>query len=195
MSTATATVRPLAAPPAPSAPSSSTERRLRALERPDRRPKPRLLYGLVAVAGALAIVGAQMVLSVMTTQSSYEMARLNAQQRELTLQKQVLGDELTGLNSPQYLASNAAALGMVVDTSPSYLRLSDGKILGAQKAASSKSAISLGKGTVANKLIADTPLVTDPDATIDGSTATTPSTTENVTPVPVTDGLPTVRTH
>jgi len=134
-----------------------------------------------------------MVLSVMTTQSSYELARLSSQQRELTLQKQVLDDELTGLSSPQYLAANAAALGMVVADSPSYLRLSDGKILGAQKAATAKSAINLGRGTVANKLLAGTPLAADPDATIDGDSEK--SATKNVTPVPVTDGLPTVNTH
>ena len=194
MSSQAATARPLSAPSG--RPQSRPERRLRALELPAFRRRPRMLYGLVAVAAALAIVGAQMVLSVMSTQSSYELARLNSQHRELTLQKQVLDDELTGLNSPQYLAANASALGMVVDKTPSYLRLSDGKILGTQKAASSTSAISLGKGSVANELIADTPLVTDPGATIAGDEKNTKtSTTENVTPVPVTDGLPTVRTH
>jgi len=153
-----------------------------------------MLYGLIAVAAALGIVGAQMVLSVMSTQSSYELARLNSQHHELTLQKQVLDDELTGLSSPQYLAANASAMGMVVDKTPSYLRLSDGKILGAQKA-SSTSAITLGKGSVPNELIADTPLVTDPNETIAGDEKPKNSTAENVTPVPVTDGLPTVRTH
>jgi hypothetical protein len=136
-----------------------------------------------------------MILSVMSTQSSYELARLGSQHHELTLQKQVLGDELAGLSSPQYLAANASALGMVVDETPSYLRLSDGKILGSQKAASSKSAITLGKGSVANKLLSHTPLVTDPAATIDGDEKKSTTSTENVTPVPVTDGLPTVRTH
>lgn len=191
MSTATATARPLPSP------HQTPSRSLRALERPAQRRRPRMLYGLVAVAGALAIVVAQMVLSVMTTQSSYDVARLSAQKHELTLQKQVLDDQLTGLSSPQYLAANAAALGMVVDESPSYLRLSDGKILGAQKAASANSAIDLGKGTVSNQLISGTPLVTDPDATIGGSAAkkNASSSMDNVTPVPVTDGLPTVRTH
>ncbi|WEG10156.1 hypothetical protein PU630_06275 [Microbacterium horticulturae] len=190
MSAQAATARPL------STPAARPVRRLRALELPALRRRPRLWYGLIAVAAALGIVGAQMVLSVMTTQSSYELARLNSQHHELTLQKQVLDDELAGLGSPQYLAANAAALGMVVDKTPSYLRLSDGKILGAQKAASSTSAITLGKGSVANELIADTPLVTDPHATIDGNDKQKKtSTTENMTPVPVTDGLPTVRTH
>ncbi|WP_216644953.1 hypothetical protein [Microbacterium sp. SYP-A9085] len=191
---------PLATPLAPRAvPAPSRRERpgLRAVEVPARRRRPRLLYGLVAVAGALAIVGTQMVLSVMTTQSSYELAQLTSQQRQLTWQKQILGDQVTGLSSPQYLAANAAALGMVVDESPSYLRLSDGAILGAGKPAKGTSSVDpLRRGGVANKLIAGTPLVTEPGATINGSTATkSTSATESVTPVPVTDGLPTVRTR
>ncbi|WP_308491195.1 hypothetical protein [Microbacterium terrisoli] len=192
MSTQTAAVRPLSAPGL--TPRTDAPRRLHAVAAPAPRRKPRLVYGLVAVVGALAIVGAQMVLSVMTTQTSYQMAQLTTQQRQLTWQKQILDDEVTGLSSPQYIAANAAALGMVVNESPSYLRLSDGKIVGAGKKASYRSSVDpLGRGAVANHLIADTPLVTDPQATIEGSGRGTAS--KNVTPVPVTDGLPTVRTH
>ncbi|WP_029145135.1 hypothetical protein [Microbacterium luticocti] len=189
MSTPVALARPLRQP------HEQSPRRLRALDAPAPRRRPRLLYGLSAVAVVLAIVGAQMVLSVMSTQSSYELARLSSQQRELTWQKQILRDEVTGLNSPQYLAANAAALGMVVDQTPGYLRLSDGKILGPAKAAQRSSVDPLHSGPVANALIADTPLVTDPKTTIDGAADTPDTATESVTPVPVTDGLPTVRTH
>ncbi|MDQ1203797.1 hypothetical protein [Microbacterium sp. SORGH_AS_0862] len=110
------------------------ERALRPVEAPARRRRPRLVYGIIAVAGALAIAGAQMVLSVLSTQSSFELASLTQQQRDLTVQKQILYDQVAGLSSPQYLAANAAALGMVINESPSYLRLSDGAVLGAQQA-------------------------------------------------------------
>ena len=190
MSIQTALARPLPAPGL----EPVGDRRLHAVDAPAPRRKPRLVYGLVAVIGALAIVGAQMVLSVMTTQTSYQVAQLNTQQRQLTWQKQILDDEVAGLSSPQYIAANAAALGMVGNESPSYLPLSDGTIVGASKKASGRSSINpLGRGAVANRLIADTPLVTDPHATIDGTGRAV--TTKNVTPVPVTDGLPTVRTH
>lgn len=172
--------------------------RLRALEPPAARHRPRLAYGIVAVVGALAIVGAQMVLSVMTTQSSFHLAQLTTQQRQLTWQKQILAEDVAGLSSPQYLAANAAALGMVVDESPSYLRLSDGRILGSGQATSPRSSINpLATGGVANRLIATTPLVTDPHATIDGASAGRAShmKTDPVTPLPVADGLPAVRTH
>ena len=65
--------------------------------------------------GAFLIAGAQMVLSIMTTQGSYELAELTQEQRALTYQKQILYDDVAGLSSPQYLAANAAALGMVID--------------------------------------------------------------------------------
>ncbi len=172
------------------------DRRLRAIAAPSRRRRPRLAYGIVAVAGAIAIAAAQMVLSIMTTQTSYQLSTLNSQQRQLTWQKQILADEIAGLSSPQYLAANAAALGMVIDESPSYLRLSDGKLLGPSLAAVGSSSIDpLGRGSVPNSLIASTPLVTQPDATIDGVPTPSDSTTDATTPVPLTEGLPTPSTH
>jgi hypothetical protein len=173
-------------------------RGLRPLAQPAARRRPRLAYGLLAVAGALAIAGAQMLFSVLSTQSSYELSALTQQQRELTWQKQILYDEVAGLSSPQYLAANAAALGMVINESPSYLRLSDGAVLGSQQASVYTSSIdALGRGAVANSLITQTPLVTAPDATIDGVQAppVDPNAADTATPPALTDGLPTPTTH
>ncbi|MDY0829564.1 hypothetical protein SK224_10585 [Microbacterium sp. BG28] len=179
-----------------------TERTLRPVDAPARRRRPRLVYGIIAVAGALAIAGAQMVLSVLSTQSSFELASLTQQQRDLTVQKQILYDQVAGLSSPQYLAANAAALGMVINESPSYLRLSDGAVLGAQQASVYTSTIDpLGRGAVSNALITQTPLVTAPDATINGVQAPPAAETETgtgadpATPPALTDGLPTPATH
>ncbi|KAA9110931.1 hypothetical protein [Microbacterium rhizomatis] len=178
------------------------QRRFHVVEAPSRRRRPRLAYGIVALAGALAIVGAQMALSIVTTQGSYELSSLNEQQRTLTWQKQILNDDVAGLNSPQYLAANASALGMVIDESPNYLRLSDGAILGSGQAAVGASSVdAIGRATVPNALITDTPLVTDPAATIQGVKPTpvaTPGpggTPVSNTPPALTDGLPTPSTH
>ena len=92
-------------------PVDAPERRLHAVAEPDRKRRPKLLYGIIALLGAFAITGAQMALSVLITQTSYDIAELTSQQRDLTYQKQILADELAGLSSPQYLAANAAALG------------------------------------------------------------------------------------
>lgn len=170
---------------------------LRPVTAPGRRRRPRLVYAIVALLGALTIGGAQMALSILTTQGSYEIAALQQQQQELTWQKQILADDIAGLSSPQYLAANASALGMLIAESPSYLRLSDGAVLGTGQAAVGRSSIdALGRGAVGNALITDRPLVTDPKATILGEPMVTEEETVITdTPPPITDGLPTPNTH
>ncbi|TDN93192.1 hypothetical protein [Microbacterium sp. BK668] len=182
-------------------------RRLRAIEAPARRRRPRVLYAIVAVAGAVSIGAAQMALSILTTQTSYQLATLTTQQRELSWERQMLYDDVAGLSSPQYLAANASALGMVINESPSYLRLSDGAILGSSQVALGASSVdALNRAAVGNALITDTPLVTDPDATIQGVPLPDPGALADGTPVdgttpvsntppPLTDGLPTPSTH
>ncbi|AZC13755.1 MULTISPECIES: hypothetical protein [unclassified Microbacterium] len=185
-------------PARPGAPDRTTERRLRPVEQtvPGARRRPRLAYGIVAVVAALAIAGVQMMLSILTTQSSYEISSLTQQQSELQWQRQMLSDDVAGLSSPQYLAANAAALGMVIEESPNYLRLSDGAVLGPGIAAEGGVSIdALGRGSVANNLIADRPLVTEPDATIQGAPVASTGDGLTDTPPPVADTLPTPATH
>lgn len=193
---------------APGLPAPVRERRLTAVPTTARRRAPRRLFGIIAVAGALTIVLVQMGLGILTTQSSFEIAALTQQQRDLTYQKQILGDESAGLSSPQYLAANAAALGMVIDESPTYLRLSDGAVIGSGKPADTTSSVdAMGRGSVRNALIAGVPLVTDPSAaTTDTSAAATSApaapapeaatgAAESTTPPSISDGLPTPATR
>ena len=179
--------------------TDAPRRRLRLLDVPARRRRPKLFYGIVAVLGAFLIGAAQMSLSIMTTQGTYEIAALTKEQRDLTYEKQILYDDVAGLSSPQYLAANAAALGMVINEAPSYLRLSDGAILGPSEVAMGTSSVdAIGRGSVPNALITNTPLVTVPDATIAGlpvEVAETPDGGVGNTPPPLTDGLPTPSTH
>lgn len=180
---------PLPAPPA------RRERILQIAPVPQRR-RPKLLYALVAVLGALGIVAAQMGLSIATTQASYDVAELSQQQRQLTWQKQELVDALAGLSSPQYLAANAAALGMVIDASPTYLRLSDGAVFGTGDAAGWYSTVdAAARGAVGNTLVTGVPLVTAPDATIQGVPVEAEPLTGDTLPPPITDGLPTPNTR
>lgn len=186
----------LAAPARRAAP----ERRLRIVDEPSRRRRPKLIYAVVALVGALAIGSAQMALSILTTQSSYELSTLTQEARQLTWQKQILYDDVAGLSSPQFLAANASALGMVIDEAPSYLRLSDGALLGAGQAALGGSSVdAIGRAAVPNALITDTPLVTAPGATIEGAPVETDAAVTDGgvanTPPPLTDGLPTPSTH
>ncbi|GAA3648722.1 hypothetical protein [Microbacterium marinilacus] len=192
--TAAARVRPT-----PSAPERAPRRRLQAVPAPAPRRRPRLGYAIVAFGGAVAIAVAQMSLSVLTTQSSYELAALTQEGRTATLQAQELRDEVAGLSSPQYLAANAAALGMVIDPSPSFLRLSDGAIIGEGNAAGSTSTVdAAGRGAVGNALLDRRPLTTDPDATLAGKEETDDKAEEDVEaelPPALTEGLPSPTTH
>ena len=183
---------------APSArPVETQAPRLRPVEQTAARRRPRLAYGIVAVLGAAAIVAAQMVVSILTTQDTYAISALTSQQRQLTWDRQILYDEVAGLSSPQYLAANASALGMVISEAPTFLRLSDGALVGASQAAGLQSSIdAVGRGAVANALITQTPLVTDPAATIEGTPVeVTDETGQSVIPPALTDGLPTPTTR
>ena len=137
-----------------SVPRRST-RPLRVVSSPRRR-RPRLLYGVVAIAGALLISGAQLTLSIFTTTSTYEISSLTSAKRELGLQAQVLNDELAGMYSPQYLATSATGLGMVIGAPPSYLRLSDGAIIGSGASTSTSTVDATGAVTVPNELLKPT---------------------------------------
>lgn len=175
-----------------------SERPLRALEAPQKRRRPRLAYGIVAVTGAALIAAAQLGVSILTTQSTYELADVRAEQRQLTLDAQELREDIVGLASPQYLAANAAALGMVIDASPSFLRLSDGAVSGSGAASSAQSTVDIGSGSAAgNLLIADTPLVTDPSQTLEteqgAPVAEMPADVPD--PEPLDGGLPAPATH
>lgn len=183
---------------APSArPVETQTPRLRPVEQTAARRRPRLAYGIVAVLGAAAIVAAQMVVSILTTQDTYAISALTSQQRQLTWDRQILYDEVAGLSSPQYLAANASALGMVISEAPTFLRLSDGALVGASQAAGWQSSIdAVGRGAVANALIPQTPLVTAPAATIEGTPVeVTDETGQSVIPPALTDGLPTPTTR
>ena len=177
-------------------------RPLRAVDAPAPARRPRMAYAIVAVAGAVAIAAAQMGLSVLTTQDAYHVAELTDQQRALDLEAQALADEVAGLSSPQYLAANAAALGMVIDASPTYLRLSDAAIIGTGEAAGGASDVDAsGASQVGNALVRNTPLVTDPSSTLEGHVeepepeGATPPPAEQELPPPLTEGIPSPNTR
>jgi hypothetical protein len=64
-------------------------------------------------------------------QDAFRLHALQVQSRVLADQEQALQREVEQLQSPQSLASRATAQGMVPGGPPAFLRLSDGKVLGA----------------------------------------------------------------
>lgn len=177
-------------PALPIEPARAPQRRLQPVTRPAVRRKPKLAYALIALGGALAIGAAQIALSLAITQDSFALAALSSQQNELNLRTHALQEELTGLSSPQVLASGAAGLGMVVAGSPSYLRLSDGAVFGTGTGADWKSTVDpQGSGAVGNVLVTAPPV----DAPVTEDSPTDQTTQE--LPPSITDGLPSPTTH
>lgn len=173
--------------------------------RSQRRARPRALYAAIAVGVLLTVVVAQLLLSIGISQGAYQLNTLQSQQTQLQRSYQAVSQDLNRVSSPQNLAANANALGMVSNSSPAYLRLSDGAVLGAPLPANGAAGTVTGAqgNLVPNSLLAGVPLVTQPAAPAPakagqpvnstGSGAATPATT--TPPVPLQGALPTPVTH
>lgn len=94
-----------------------------------RRVSP-LVGAFTAVGLILATLFAQLGLSIAVSDGAYEARALQVELRDLTRVERVLSQNTDKLASPQNLAENAARLGMVQNTTPATLRLSDGAVLG-----------------------------------------------------------------
>lgn len=156
-------------------PASRPEPRERHIEivatRSQRRARPRLVYAIVTVAGLLAVLVAQLLLSIALSDGAYQIASLQNQQRELVRDAEALGEQINVLQSPQNLAVSAVTLGMVSNSSTAFLRLSDGAVLGSASAASAADRIVLGQDR--------TTLI--PNALLVGSSTATATATTNDT--------------
>ncbi|HEY5222102.1 MAG TPA: hypothetical protein VIJ18_03485 [Microbacteriaceae bacterium] len=153
--------------------------------RTQRRAKPRLFYAAVTVATVLAIVVTQLLLSIGVSQGAYQLGSLNSANSSLQRSLQAASEEVNTLSSPQNLAANANALGMVSNGTPVYLRLSDGAVLGSPAPASAAAGAVTGTSgnLVPNALLAGVPLAGQkPGAK--SSTATTSGSPANVAATP-----------
>ncbi|WP_431247673.1 hypothetical protein [Leifsonia xyli] len=176
--------------------------------RSQRRARPRALYAAVAVGTLLAIVVAQLLLSIGISQGAYQLNSLQAKETQLQRSYQAVSEDLNRVSSPQNLAANANALGMVSNSSPAYLRLSDGAVLGAPLPANGAAGTVTGTpgNLVPNSLLAGVPLVTQPHGAAATSTGQTPSAVNSTSSgaatapttaptVPLQGALPTPVTH
>lgn len=190
------------------APASAPQRFRVVTTRSQRKARPRVFYAVVTVSVIFGIIVAQLLLSVAVSSGAYEIAGLQAQNRELDRTQQSVNQDLDRLASPQNLAANAEALGMVSNNTPVYLRLSDGAVLGSPVAASADAGVTGGGTLVANSLLTNVPLVTvtaaaaaaaaTTGAAVAGATgaaASVPAPVVPAGPVPLSNGLPGVTTH
>jgi predicted PurR-regulated permease PerM len=192
VSTTLAEKRPAAGWLGRQAPRPAEEERRSHLEvvstRSQRRSRPRAVYAIVAIGMLLGIVVSQLLLSIAVSQGAYQLSSLATKQTQLQRSYQAASEDLNRLTSPQNLAANANALGMVSNSNPAYLRLSDAAVLGAAVPASgSAGTVTGGQGNlVPNALLTGVPLVTAP-----GTSAPAPPPAS----VPLDGALPTPVTH
>jgi hypothetical protein len=105
------------------------------LVRPVRsRARKAPFVGVVLTILSIGLVGLIIMSTVLQAQS-FEAQRLDRQAAELETQQQLLSREVDKLQSPANVARRAIAFGMVPNTNPAFLRLSDGKVLGKPEAA------------------------------------------------------------
>jgi len=130
--------------------------------RAGRRAKPRLVYAGITVMMVLAIVVTQLLLSIGVSQGAYRIGGLQDTKTSLQREYQAVSEDVNRLSSPQNLAANANALGMVSNGTPVYLRLSDGAVLGSPAPASGAAGTVTGASgnLVPNALLNGVPLVT-----------------------------------
>ena len=125
--------------------------------RGQRRARPRTVYALIVVGGLFAVLLAQLLLSIGLSDGAYAIQSLQQQQKELDRTHQALTEDVDRLSSPQNLARNAQALGMVASASPSFLSL-DGTVQGTPQAEDGATTPLTADTLIGNSLLTGVPL-------------------------------------
>lgn len=180
--------------------------------RSQRKARPRVFYALASMGVVFGIIIAQLLLSVAVSSGAYEIASLQQANKELTRTYQTMNQDLDRLSSPQNLAANAEALGMVINSTPVYLRISDGAVLGAPVPAAANAGVIAGSaaGAIPNSLLTGVSLVTQKESEAKAEAAkqaaaeaaktappvdSAPAAVVPTGPIALTNGLPGVATR
>jgi hypothetical protein len=129
--------------------------------RAQRRARPRVLAAFVAVASLGILLLAQLGISMVLSKGAYQLDALQTTQTELGRSQQQLDENLSVLRSPQNLARNAQALGMIANSTPVYLDPKTGVVHGTPTpAAATDPAAATTSILVPNALLSGTSVVT-----------------------------------
>lgn len=128
-----------------------------------RRARPRLVYALVATAALFVLLLTQLGLSIASTHGAYQISALQNQQVELNRVQAKYSEKLQVLSSPQNIANNATALGMVRNQNPVYLDLKTQTVYGTPTPAASDAATS--SNLIDNSLLKGIPVITKSKST------------------------------
>ena len=156
--------------------------------RAQRRARPRAAYAVVTVISLFVIFAAQLLVSIVVSNGAFQISSLQTQEKDLLRTQESLSEQLDVRDSTQFLAANAAKLGMVPGSSPQFLNLETGAVFAAPGTADP-----LGCGgacnLVQNSLLTGVPLVTPAPAA--ATSAVLPATSTAAT-APVTPAAPAV---
>ncbi|WP_347753933.1 hypothetical protein [Agrococcus sp. ProA11] len=100
------------------------ERHLRAVAAPSVRRAPRLVHGVLALAGLTGIVIVQLGLTVVISEGAYTLSALQGESSALARTEQSLAEDVAVLSSPQHVAVAADELGMLAGQPSQFLTLS-----------------------------------------------------------------------
>ena len=158
--------------------------------RAQRKARPKVFYAIITVAVIFGIIISNLLLSVVVASGAYEIASMQQSNKELGRSYQTMNQDLDSLSSPHNLAANAEALGMVNNSTPVYLRLSDGAVLGTPEPAAATSGLIAGaEGAVPNSLLTGVTLVTQKESEAKAAAAKKAAADAAKT-APVTDSAP-----
>ena len=101
--------------------------------------------GMIVVCAALLLAGllGVLLLNMSLAEGSFRVHELQRTAGELSETELALEQGITAISSPAALASAASRMGMVPASSPAFLRLEDGAILGVAQPASGETAFSV----------------------------------------------------
>lgn len=119
-----------------------------------RRRRPKIFFAIVTVVTIFIIIVTQILLSVSLQSGAYEIAGLQRNVKELGRTYQSATQDLNRMTSPQNVAQSAEVLGMVGNSNPAYLRLSDSLVTGAATAAGGSTLFAQGN-LVPNAMLAE----------------------------------------
>jgi hypothetical protein len=124
-----ARVAPATRAPRPAAAPQASPRLL--LVRAPAQTRTRVPFVLVCMGILGGALLSALLLNTSMARGAYEKHDLDRELAQLSVAEQDLSAELDRRSSPSELAAAARALGMVRATSPAWLQLSDGSVLGA----------------------------------------------------------------
>lgn len=120
---------PVRALPQGARPTAATALRLVPQRRSSAPRAPFITMVVLLLAGGLLGL---LALNTVLAEGAFRVHTLKAETKALADQEQTLEREVETLRTPRNLAERASELGMVQGSTPAFLRLSDGAVLGAE---------------------------------------------------------------